>query len=128
MERRKGRSLVRRIFLWPHYLLSGYWERPLRALSVLVLIRLLFAALYAGVGLPLQQDGSFLTRIMHLPSYGHTLAYSAGNLTLQGTAPKPEDVMGNGARLLQNLVTVERIPGLLQIGFLALSLRRQFMR
>jgi len=51
------------------------------------------------------------------------LAYSLGNMTLQGPELDPD-----AAGWLRLLMTLEAILGPVQIGFLALSLRRQFAR
>jgi hypothetical protein len=76
-----------------HWFLSGYWERSLRALWVLVALWLLFAVAFAAMDTP--QNGILGV----LEALAEALAYSLGNLTFQTPAPEPDTV-----RWYENLV------------------------
>ena len=69
-----------------HWFLSGYWERSLRALWVLVALWLLFAVAFAATDTP--QNGILGV----LEALAEALAYSLGNLTFQTPAPEPDTV------------------------------------
>lgn len=114
LERRDETNSRRKALFGLHRFLSGYWEQPTRALGVLIALWLLFAVAFLALSF-FHDDTS---------AAAEAFAYSAGNLTLQTPAPKPEAVPWYELYI----VTAERILGPVQIGFLALSLRRQFMR
>ena len=103
---------------WWYWLLSGYSERPLRALCLLGVIYLGFALLY--MQLPLlpeaSSDSSFWT------GFGRATLYSFGVITRQKVSPEPE------VGWTQFFVLLEGILGPLQFGLMALALRRIFMR
>jgi hypothetical protein len=69
-----------------HWFLSGYWERSLRALWVLVALWLLFTVPFAAMDTP--QNGILGV----LEALAEALAYSLGNLTFQTPAPEPDTV------------------------------------
>lgn len=101
------------ILHWLYWLLSGYGERIVRALMVLIGIWLVFGGIYATTlrdkaGTPLRwRDG---------------LSYSAAVMMLQKPEPPPATAVGQG------LVILEAILGPVQAALLALAIRRKFMR
>jgi len=109
---------------WWYWLLSGYNERPLRALCLLGVICLGFALLYMQMGL-LPEEGSSDSNSW--TSLRQALLYSLGVITRQKVAPTL-DSLGSEMEWTQFFVILEGILGPLQLGLLALSLRRIFMR
>jgi hypothetical protein len=105
-----------------YWALSGYGERPRRALCVLVAIFAVFAALYMQVGpskLQVLQASGFYESIEHA---GQALVYSLAVLFRLSPNPKPDP------GLFQFLVTIEGIVGPVQIAVLLLAIRRQILR
>lgn len=97
---------------WLYWLLSGYGERIMRALLVLIGIWAMFGFIYAVV---LRDDYDKALGWRGLP-------YSAAVITLQRPQPSPSP------GVQQALVTLETILGPLQVALLALAIRRKFMR
>ncbi len=95
-----------------YWLLSGYGEKIVRALLVLIGIWLVFAILYAI----LLRDNTG-TRLGWRGAH-----YSAAVLTLQKPEPHPSPGIAHA------LVTLETILGPVQAALLALAIRRKFMR
>jgi hypothetical protein len=106
-----------------YWALSGYGERPLRALGVLFGIWLAFAALY----LLLADSAPFwafsASSFWGLASnVGQAVVYSLGALARLSPEPKPTP------GLFQFLVTLEGLLGPLQIALFLLAVRRRVMR
>jgi hypothetical protein len=106
-----------------YWALSGYGERPLRALLVLVGMWISFAVLYMVVGHP---------QLRAFPASGvgrfvvdawQALAYSLAAIARLNPRPLPV-----GPGLFQFLVTAAGILGPLQIALFALAVRRRVMR
>ena len=97
---------------WLYWAVSGYGEKILRALVILLGILVVFAGLYAAnAG---DQVGPGL-RILR------ALSYSASVMTLQ----KPEP---SSSIFVRGLVTLETVMSPVQAALLALAIRRKFMR
>jgi len=116
---------------WWYWMASGYGERSLQALIVLIAIWLTFATFYTGVGfarwepkLATEADVVNAKRddVGAPLEFGRALAYSAGVITLQKPEPKP------ATRAAQTVVLLETILGPFQAALLALAIRRKFMR
>ena len=111
-------------------LLSGYGVKAGRAFGVLVVIWLVFAALYVLVPSSAKFNVSFSEFHDFSPSdsepiisdVGKAMVYSLGAMARLSPEPKP------GPGWFQFLVTVEGLLGPLQIGLLLLAIRRQVMR
>jgi len=99
---------------WLYWLMSGYGERIVRALLVLIGIWVLFGAIYAG----LLRDHVSGDRL----GFRRGFSYSAEVLTLQ--KPEPHPAPG----IAQAFVTAEIILGPVQAALLALAIRRKFSR
>jgi pentapeptide repeat protein len=99
--------------LWLYWAVSGYGEKVLRALVVLVGILVLFAGLYAVTARDETTSRSRLWR---------AFSDSARVMTLQKPDPPPPTTA------VQVLVTIETILGPVQAALLALAIRRRFMR
>ena len=127
----EGQGLAVWKLSWWYWLASGYGERMLRALVMLLGILFLFAMLYHQVGfarweprvasesdaVAAQRDG------VGAPlEFRRALAYSAGVLMLQKPEPRPATAVAQG------LVILETILGPVQAALLALAIRRKFMR
>jgi len=97
---------------WLYFAMSGYGERIVRALLVLVGIWAVFAVLYAFV---LRDNSGVALGWRGIP-------YSAAVITLQKPEPHPTEAC------TQVLVVVETILGPVQAALLALAIRRKFMR
>lgn len=110
---------------WWYWAASGYGERVIRALLVLVAIWLIFAFSYTRVSFSsTERSISSATKnemIIQL-DFGHALLYSFQALTLQKPEPKPATMLG------QALVSLESVLGPIQVALLALAIRRKFMK
>ena len=98
---------------WLYWAVSGYGEKIIRALVVLVGILVLFAGLYTVTA---RDEASPRLRLWR------ALSYSARVMTLQKPEPPPPTTA------VQVLVTIETILGPVQAALLALAIRRRFMR
>ena len=116
---------------WWYWLASGYGERPVQALIVLIGIFLVFGALYTQVGFvrwepKVSSEADAVTAkrddIGSPLKFGRALAYSAGVMTLQKPEPRPATAAA------QSVVLFETILGPVQAALLALAIRRKFMR
>jgi uncharacterized protein YjbI with pentapeptide repeats len=116
---------------WWYWMASGYGERSLQALIVLLAIWLAFAAFDTRVGfarwepkLASEADAVSAKRdVVGSPlEFGRALAYSAGVMTLQKPEPRPATTAA------QTIVLLETILGPVQAALLALAIRRKFMR
>ena len=119
---------------WLHILywsVSGYGERMLRALGWLLVVWVIFAAVYTRVGFTQQTpklsiENSVSTigedRIGQPLEFSRALTYSLAVMSLQKPEPRP---LTNWAH---TLVTLETILGPVQAALLALAIRRKFMR
>lgn len=117
---------------WWYWLLSGYGERVRRAFTALVIIWLVFAAVYwiadstwwqpkvntPGAS-PDAQTSPPSPRVLTAPE---ALLYSAGVMALQKPEPPPAN---KRAKLF---VLLETVLGPIQAALLALAIRRKFMR
>jgi uncharacterized protein YjbI with pentapeptide repeats len=131
-RREKYRGLTPWKLGWWYWLASGYGERIVRASAVLLVIWILFAALYTRVGFmrwePRLTSESDVASARYdetgqpLTSFKKALAYSASVITLQKPDPRPATNWAKG------LVISETILGPLQAALLALTIRRKFMR
>jgi len=116
---------------WWYWLASGYGERVLRALMVLVGILLVSAALYTQVGFArweprVSTEKEALTanrdEVGKPLTLARALTYSAAVMTFQRPDPRPATAPA------QTIVVLETILGPLQAALLALAIRRKFMR
>lgn len=116
---------------WWYWLASGYGEKVIRALVVLVAIFLLSAALYTQVGfmrweprLTSAGDVAAATRDeTGAPlKWTRALIYSVAVMTFQRPEPRPATTTA------QIIVLLETILGPVQTALLALAIRRKFMR
>jgi hypothetical protein len=121
---------------WLHMLywaVSGYGERILRALGVLVVLLVIFALLYTQVGFTKPEGRSEKPTASPVlaaepDTIGQPLSikrawtYGLGVMSLQRPEPRP---LTNWAH---TLVTLETILGPVQAALLALAIRRKFMR
>jgi hypothetical protein len=116
---------------WLYWILSGYGERVLRALLVLIGIWLLSAFLYTQVGFArwepkLTSESDITTNqrdvIGNPLTFTRAIAYSFALMALQKPEPRP------ATNTAQALVTLETVLGPLQAALLALAIRRKFMR
>jgi uncharacterized protein YjbI with pentapeptide repeats len=116
---------------WWYWLASGYGERALQALLVLLGIWILFGLLYTRVGfvqwepkMASEPDAVAAKRdqIGAPLEFRRALAYSAGIMTLQKPEPHP------ATTLAEAIVFLETILGPVQGALLALAIRRKFMR
>jgi pentapeptide repeat protein len=116
---------------WWYWLASGYGERSFQALIVLLGILLSFALLYTQVGfarwepkLATEADAMAAKKdeVGAPLKFSRALTYSAGVLTLQKPEPKPATTAA------QTVVLLQTILGPVQVGLLALAIRRKFMR
>ncbi len=130
-RRERWRGLAFWRLSWWYWLASGYGERILRALIVLVGILVVFAALYTRVGFAPrvsryagENDEAVARRgaVGEPLEFFDALTYSAGVMTLQKPEPRPV------TRAARNLVLLETLLGPLQAALLALAIRRKFMR
>ena len=116
---------------WWHWFASGYSERLVRSVAVLVAIWLLFALLYTQVSFvrwePKIDDlaqaragraGSWVEPL----NLAEALGYSAAVMTLQKPEPRPASLTAKNLVLLESILR----PG--QAALLALAVRRRFMR
>ncbi len=106
-----------------YWVLNGYGEKSLCALSVLLGMSALFAILYMMAGpreLRLPLDFGIWQFIGHT---GRALVYSWAAMVRLNPDPRPD-----GPGLFQFLVTTEGILGPLQIALFALAVRRKVMR
>ena len=110
------RGLAPRKVIWWYWLLSGYGERPPRALMLLLVTWLLFAAIYLVTGLPNEPAAD--------PSPGHALVASFGAMTWLIEGPQDLDT---AMSISQFAVFLEGVLGPLQIALFALALRRKVM-
>jgi len=97
---------------WLYFVVSGYGEKVIRPLVVLLGILALFAVLYAATA---RDEAGPLLRLWR------GLSYSASVMTLQ----KPEP---SSSIFVRGLVTLETVLGPVQAALLALAIRRKFMR
>ena len=119
---------------WLHILywvVSGYGERVLRALGVLIGIALLFALLYTQVGFNQQvpklidDTGAQVAAAYEVVAplrFPYSCFYSLRVMILQKPEPQPATIAAN------IFVILETILGPLQAVLLALAIRRKFMR
>jgi hypothetical protein len=119
---------------WWYWATSGYGERIVRALLMLLGIWAIFVLLYTRVGFvhqpPSDQAASSATaasvtvedKIGQPLEFARALTYSLGVMSLQKPEPKP--LTGTA----QALVLLETILGPVQAALLALAIRRKFMR
>ncbi len=113
---------------WWYWLLSGYGERVRRALTALLVIWLVSAAIYWSGNATWWQPKTTPNATQSLPPTPRALTapdallYSAGVIALQ----KPEPLPAN--KLAKLLVLLETVLGPIQAALLALAIRRKFMR
>jgi hypothetical protein len=117
---------------WWYWLASGYGERPLQALFVLIGILLIFGTLYTRVGFARWEPkvaSEAEAEIAKRDEVGAPLlpkkrafTYSLSVMTLQKPEPRPATMVA------QTVVLLETILGPLQAALLALAIRRKFMR
>jgi hypothetical protein len=116
---------------WWYWLASGYGERVLRALVMLVAIMLVSAALYTQVGfarweprIASESEVATATRdeIGAPLKLARALTYSAAVMTFQRPEPRPATTAAH------TIVLLETILGPVQAALLALAIRRKFMR
>jgi hypothetical protein len=116
---------------WWYWLASGYGERVVRALGVLIGILLLSAILYTQVGftrweprLATESEAAAAKRDeTGAPlKLSRALTYSAAVMTLQKPEPRPATTAA------KTIVLLETILGPVQAALLALAIRRKFMR
>lgn len=116
---------------WWYWLASGYGERVLKALVVLLGIWLVAGLLYTRVGVAVRDPKLISTsdavatirREDATPlELSRALTYSAGVMTLQKPEPRPATAAA------QTVVLLETILGPVQAALLALAIRRKFMR
>jgi uncharacterized protein YjbI with pentapeptide repeats len=113
---------------WWYWLVSGYGEKVLRAVAMLIALWAFFAVGYTVTGFERRMPQNTLQapitadEVGEPLSFKRALTYSLGVMSLQ--KPKP-DPATNTAKAL---VTVEAILGPLQVALLALAIRRRFMR
>jgi hypothetical protein len=116
---------------WWYWMASGYGERSLQALIVLIAIWLAFAGFYTRLGFvrwepKLATEADLVSakrdEVGARLEFGRALAYSAGVITLQKPEPKP------ATRPAQTVVLLETVVGPVQAALLALAIRRKFMR
>jgi hypothetical protein len=107
-------------FTFWYWLLSGYGERVVRAFLVLSAMIIGFAVLYVLIGF-IKVDLCSLSGV--LQAFWEPILYSLGAITRQN-----DTLAGSASLALRSLVILEGIFGPLQIGLIALALRRQFMR
>ncbi len=116
---------------WFYWLASGYGERILRALGVLVGIWFLFALLYTQVGFvrwePKATSESEIANLQRDEvgqplGFRRAMTYSFSVMALQKPDPRP------ATNTAHALVTFETILAPLQAALLALAIRRRFMR
>jgi hypothetical protein len=116
---------------WWYWVASGYGERALQALIVLIGIWLLSGMLYSSVGFarwePKLSSESDVVNAkrddLGAPlRFSRALTYSAGVMTLQKPEPRP------ATSAAQTVVLLEVILGPAQAALLALAIRRRFMR
>jgi hypothetical protein len=111
---------------WWYWLVSGYGEKALQAVAVLIALWAFFAVGYTMTGFESRTSqntpqAAITTDEVGEPlSFKRALTYSLGVMSLQ--KPKPEPVTNTA----KSLVTVEAILGPLQAALLALAIR--FMR
>jgi len=120
----------RKLGTW-YWLVSGYGESVFRALLVLLILWIVAAILYTGVGfarwepkVATEADAVLAKRDevgAPLP-FKRALTYSLGVMTLQKPEPKP------ATGTAQAIVLFETILGPVQAALLALAIRRKFMR
>ena len=107
-----------------YWALSGYGERPWRALGALGAMWLTFAALYlllaASSPFYVFDASDFREGVVRAVQ---ALLYSLGALVRLNPRPLPEE-----PGWFQSLVIVEGILGPLQIALFAFAVRRRFMR
>jgi uncharacterized protein YjbI with pentapeptide repeats len=103
---------------WWYFLLSGYGEKPFKALRALIIVWLAFAVLYWQIGSATDENCAYSSL-----NLGEALAYSLGALTLQA-----QDSVNCVNGWAFSLLVLEGALGPLQIALLALALRRRFMR
>lgn len=129
LEHRGGFAFWR--LSWWYWLASGYGERSIQALVMLVGILLVCAALYTRVGfarweprIASEADVATAKRddVGAPLRFSRALTYSAAVLTFQRPEPKPATTAA------QTVVLFETILGPLQAALLALAIRRKFMR
>jgi hypothetical protein len=111
-------GLIRTIY----WLLSGYGVKSGHAFGVLVVMWVVFAALYVIV--PSSEFYAFLPTNSGqvISNAGQAIVYSLSTMARLNPEPKPDPSW------FQFLVTVEGILGPLQIALLALAVRRRVMR
>lgn len=116
---------------WWYWLASGYGERVMQAILVLLGILMLSAALYTRVGfarwepkLESESDAASAKRddVGAPLKFSRALTYSAAVMTFQKPEPRPATTAA------QTIVLLETILGPVQAALLALAIRRKFMR
>jgi len=116
---------------WWYWVASGYGERALKALVVLLIIWSVSAVLYTQIGFarwePKVPSESGVAAVkgddVGSPlNFGGALIYSAAVMTFQKPEPRPATVAA------QAVVLLETILGPVQAALLALAIRRKFMR
>lgn len=131
LRRAKWRGFQPWSLSWWYWLASGYGERVLRALVVLLVILVSAAGLFTQVGfarwepkITNESDVNIASRDeMGAPlKFKKALTYSLGVMTLQKPEPRPATIVA------QTVVLFETILGPVQAALLALALRRKFMR
>jgi hypothetical protein len=118
-----------------YWAVSGYGEKILRALGILVAVWFVFVVLYTQVGFMQQLQATSVGASSAMPrsmtiedtigkplEFSRALIYSFAVMSLQKPEPKPL----TGAA--QTLVLLETILGPVQAALLALAIRRKFMR
>jgi len=130
-RRERWRGLAFWKLSWWYWRASGYGERILRALVVLLVVWMAFALLYTRVGFTARvprYGGESDEMVARRAEVGEPLdwsratTYSLGVLTLQKPEPRPVTIWA------QRLVLLETLLGPLQAALLALAIRRKFMR
>lgn len=106
-----------------YWALSGYGERPKRALFILASLCVVFAILYMSIGPDSLRVFPLESFWQVIDSLWQSLVYSLAALARLNPAPTPKQ-----PGFFQLLVTVEGIVGPLQIALLALAVRRKVMR
>lgn len=124
------RGLDFRSLSWWYWLASGYGERVLRALIVLIGIFIVSAALYTQVGFSRWEpraasESDLATKRDEVGApmpWSRALNYSGSVMTFQRPEPRPATPAAH------TIVLLETILGPLQAALLALAIRRKFMR
>jgi hypothetical protein len=121
----KRDSLFTRVLLWLYKGISGYGEKPGRALAFFIIYLVYFALVYFLMGIPTELTNS--TEYFTLINLGYAVVISLSVTTL-GRFPLHDDLMQIQNIGFCTVRAVQLLIGIIFISMLIISINRKFRR